>query len=295
MVARGYAEALSYTFVDPALQRLLFPETLALALANPIASDLAEMRVSLWPGLLRACRDNLRRQQTRVRLFEIGKKFLLDGGAGGELSEVESLAGIVSGSRWPEQWGSAREPVDFYDLKADVENVLSLAGPALEVRFEAASLPCLRPGRAAQISRGAEPIGWIGELHPQLVKAINLPEAAYLFELDMKLAFSSKPPQFKDISRFPSVRRDLAVVVDESVPLAVLRENVSVSASGLLRELRVFDVYRGPNIEIGRKSVALGLILQDSSRTLTDVDADAAVAGVVARLRDVLSATIRDQ
>jgi phenylalanyl-tRNA synthetase beta chain len=294
MVARGYAEAITYTFVDPALQRLLFPETPALALANPIASDLAEMRVSLWPGLLRACRDNLRRQQTRVRLFEIGKKFLPQG-ANGELAEVEALAGIVSGSRWPEQWGSAREPVDFYDVKADLESVLSLSGPMFEVRFDAANLPCLRPGRAARIFRAVEPIGWIGELHPQLVKTINLPQVAFLFELDMRLAFASKPSKLIEISKFPSVRRDLAVVVDESVPLAVLRENVSVSASGLLRELRVFDVYRGPSIEIGRKSIALGLILQDSSRTLTDVDADAAVAQVVTRLRDVLSATIRDQ
>jgi phenylalanyl-tRNA synthetase beta chain len=132
-------------------------------------------------------------------------------------------------------------------------------------------------------------------LHPQLVKTINLPNIAFVFELEIELAFLSKHSQFKEISKFPSVRRDLAIVVDESVTLAVLRENVSVSASGLLRDLRVFDVYRGPGIETGRKSVALGLILQDSSRTLTDVDADAVVAKVVARLRDVLSATIRDQ
>jgi phenylalanyl-tRNA synthetase beta chain len=138
-------------------------------------------------------------------------------------------------------------------------------------------------------------VGWLGELHPQLVKTINLPNTAFIFELEIDLAFISKPLQFKEISKFPSVRRDLAIVVDESVTLAVLRENVSVSASGLLRDLRVFDVYRGPGIETGRKSVALGLILQDSSRTLTDVDADAVVAKVVARLRDVLSATIRDQ
>jgi phenylalanyl-tRNA synthetase beta chain len=294
MVARGYAEAITYTFVDPAMQRLLFPDSPVLTLANPIASDLAEMRVSLLPGLLQAARDNMRRQQSRVRLFEIGKKFQVQGPAG-ELTEVESLAGVVSGSRWPEQWGAAREPVDFYDVKADLESILALTGQLQEVRFDAAKLPCLRPGRAAQIFRGDAPIGWIGELHPQLVKTINLPTTVFLFELDVTLAFSSKPLQFIEISKFPSVRRDLAIVVEESVPLAVLRENVSVSASGLLRELRVFDVYRGPGIEIGRKSVALGLILQDSSRTLTDVDADAAVARVVTRLRDVLSATIRDQ
>jgi phenylalanyl-tRNA synthetase beta chain len=134
----------------------------------------------------------------------------------------------------------------------------------------------------------------MGELHPQIAKTINLPSTAFLFELEIDSAFKAKPLQFNKISKFPSVRRDLAIVVDESVALAVLRENVTVSASGLLHELRVFDVYRGPGVESGRKSVALGLILQDSSRTLTDVDADAVVTAVVARLRDELSATIRD-
>jgi phenylalanyl-tRNA synthetase beta chain len=163
------------------------------------------------------------------------------------------------------------------------------------VRFEAETLACLRPGRAARIYRGSTAVGWLGELHPQVAKAINLSGTAFLFELEIKSAFVSKPLQFNKISKFPSVRRDLAIVVDENVPLAVLRENVSVSASGLLSELRVFDVYRGPGVETGRKSIALGLILQDSSRTLTDVDADAVVAAVAAQLRDVLSATIRDQ
>ena len=138
-------------------------------------------------------------------------------------------------------------------------------------------------------------IGWLGEIHPQVARAINLSNSVILFELEIESAFSANPLQFKKISKFPSVRRDLAIVVDEGVPLAVLQENVTVSASGLLQELRVFDVYRGPGIESGRKSIALGLILQDSSRTLTDVDADAVVTAVVGRLRVELSATIRDQ
>ena len=132
-------------------------------------------------------------------------------------------------------------------------------------------------------------------MHPQTLKALNFASTAFLFELDIASAFICKQLKYQKISKFPSVRRDLAIVVDESVPLAVLQENVTVSASGLLSELRVFDVYRGPSIETGRKSVALGLILQDSSRTLTDIDADAVVTAVAARLRDVLSATIRDQ
>jgi phenylalanyl-tRNA synthetase beta chain len=153
----------------------------------------------------------------------------------------------------------------------------------------------LRPGRTARIFRGAIPVGWLGEVHPQLVKSLSIGVGTMIFEIEVELAFRAKAAKFIKISKFPSVRRDLSIIVDESVPLAVLQENVTVSASGLLSELRVFDVYRGPGVDFGRKSIALGLILQDSSRTLTDVDADSVVTAVVARLRDVLSASIRDQ
>jgi len=292
MADRGYREVITYTFVDPGLQRRLFPEMPALALANAISADLSEMRVSLWPGLVQAARDNLRRQQPRVRLFEMGTQFVLQGGA---LEEIETLAGIATGARWPEQWGSPREPLDFYDVKGDLLTVLALTADTASIRFEADSLACLRPGRTARIWRGAMPIGWLGEIHPELVRALNLPANTLLFELEVKLAFVANKLKYQRISKFPSVRRDLAIVVDESTPLAVLQENVTVSASGLLSELRVFDVYRGPGVETGRKSIALGLILQDSSRTLTDIDADAVVTAVVARLRDVLRASIRDQ
>jgi len=295
MADRGYREMISYAFVDPTLQQQLFPGTPALKLANPISADLSEMRVSLWPGLVQSCRENLRRQQSRVRLFEIGTKFCVSSQSGNELEEVESLAGIATGSRWPQQWGSTTEPVDFYDVQADVMDLLTLTGDAVSVRFVPDTLPVLRPGRSARIFRNATPIGWVGEMHPQTLKALNFAATAFLFELDIASAFACKQLKYQKISKFPSVRRDIAIVVDESVPLAVLQENVTVSASGLLSELRVFDVYRGPSIETGRKSVALGLILQDSSRTLTDVDADAVVTAVAARLRDVLSATIRDQ
>jgi phenylalanyl-tRNA synthetase beta chain len=302
MADRGYREVITYSFVDPVLQQQFFPDTPSLRLANPISADLADMRVSLWAGLVQACRENLRRQQTRVRLFEIGKKFLLQPKSQGnlfneqaDLQEIETLAGIATGARSPEQWGSPREVLDFYDVKADVLGALALTGDVSAVRFEADTLACLRPGRTARIYLGSAAVGWLGELHPQVVKAIDLPSSAFLFELEIDSAFSSKSLKFNSISKFPSVRRDLAIVVDESVPLAVLQENVTVSASGLLSELRVFDVYRGPGIESGRKSIALGLILQDSSRTLTDVDADAVLTAVIARLRDELSATIRDQ
>jgi len=292
MADAGYREVITYSFVDPALQRQLFPAAETLALANPISSDLSEMRVSLWTGLIQAAQDNLRRQQSRVRLFEIGERFELEKSA---LREVKTLAGIATGARWPEQWGSVREPLDFYDVKGDLMHLFALTGSVAEFRFEAGTVSCLRPGRTARIFRGSNPIGWLGEVHPQLVKSLSIGVNTVIFELEIASAFGAKPSNFVKISKFPSVRRDLAIVVDESVPLAVLQENVTVSASGLLSELRVFDVYRGPGVDFGRKSVALGLILQDSSRTLTDVDADSVVTAVVARLRDVLSASIRDQ
>ena len=292
MVDRGYREAITYSFVNPSEQRLLFPDAKPLVLTNPISSDLSEMRVSLWPGLLRTCAQNLRRQQSRIRLFELGRKYLqTDAG----FQEVETLAAVLAGPRRPEQWSEGRESVDFYDAKADIESLLAMTGDEGNVYFKAATLSCLRPGRAAQIFRGQDAIGWIGELHPRVLKALDLTLAPSIFEIEIDRAFICNYTKFKEISRFPSIRRDIAVVVSENTAFADIQENVSVSASGLLRELRVFDVYRGPGIDSGRKSVALGLILQDSSRTLTDDDADAVVTAVVARLRQELSATIRDQ
>ncbi len=216
------------------MQRLLFPDSPALALSNPISAELSEMRVSLWPGLLQGCRENLHRQQSRVRLFEVGKRFELGGAI---LQEIETLAGVATGARLQEQWGSARAAVDFFDVKADLESLLGLARDAASVRFEAADMSCLRPGRSARIIVDGMAVGWLGELHPQAQRALSLTTATLLFELDINSAFASNILQVKAISRFPSVRRDIAVIIDESVPLAVLLENVNVSAVGLLSEL----------------------------------------------------------
>jgi len=290
LVDRGYYEAIHYTFVDPALQRRLFPESAALALANPISSDLAEMRVSLWPGLVKSLGDNVRRQQDRVRLFEHGAKFVLQDN---ELKEINCIAGIAFGAADPEQWGSARRAVDFYDVKADVEALMSLNG-GHEWRFEAASISCLHPGKTAKILRGERVVGYLGELHPELTRALDLPSAPYLFELETAALESAELPKAEPISRFPAVRRDLAVVVDESLTFNQLRESVTVGITEELRDLRVFDVYRGKGVENGRKSVALGLILQDKNKTLTDADVDAVMNGVRQRLERDVKATFRD-
>jgi phenylalanyl-tRNA synthetase beta chain len=293
LAARGYQEAITLAFVDPALQAQLFPDRAQLALRNPIASDLSVMRVSLWPGLVRAALENERRQQDRVRLFEHGVRFALEGDT---TREIDSLAGIVAGPRLPEQWGvpkDARSAADFYDVKADVAALLTATGQGAAFTFEAASLPMLHPGRSARVLRRGETVGWLGELHPQLVRSLDFTYTPVLFELDMA-ALAGQLARFAEVSRFPQVRRDLAVVVDEAVTLSTLAERVTLVTSSLLRDLRVFDVYRGPGLEEGRKSVALGLIFQDISRTLTDQSVDGLMAAVVADLRENLNAKIRE-
>jgi len=293
LAARGYEEAVTYAFVAPALQQKLFPGRAALALSNPIASDMSVMRVSLWPGLIRAALENQHRQQDRIRLFEHGTRFEVDHGT---THEIETIAGLASGARLPEQWGvpkEARADADFYDVKADVAALLAGTAASESFTFQAQELAALYPGRSARVLRRGTPVGWIGELHPALVKALDFTYAPVLFELDMA-ALAVKRATFEEISRFPQVRRDLAVVVDEAVALSTLAERVTLSTSSLLRGLRVFDVYRGPGLEPGRKSIALGLIFQDISRTLTDADVDRLMASVVADLRESLNARIRE-
>ena len=295
LVQRGYFEAITYSFVEPWLQELFAPGAATLTLANPISADLASMRASLWPGLAVALASNQRRQQSRVRLFEIGRKFVVGDGAKASLEEVPVVAGIAAGPVWPEQWGSPRAPVDFFDVKADVEALLRATGAVDAFRFESAAHPALHPGQTARILRGAREVGWIGRLHPEVERQLDLTYSGIVFELEIKGAFAAKVPQFREVSRFPLVRRDLAVVVDEGVAVQSLLDCVHAAAGEALRETTVFDVYRGAGIETGRKSVAIGLNLQEVSRTLTDDETDAIVARVVADLERECSATIRDR
>ena len=293
LALRGYQEAVTYAFVDPQLQSRLFPDRSGVALANPIASDLSVMRVSLWPGLIKAALDNQRRQQERIRLIEHGARFE---SADGATREVDALAGIACGARMPEQWGlprEMREATDFFDVKGDLEALFASLGAEAAFTFEPATLPSLHPGRCARVLRDGHPVGWLGELHPSLVKELDSVHAPVLFELDVE-SLKIARPAYREISRLPQVRRDLAVVVDESVSFSRLAERVTLAASSLLRDLRVFDVYRGPGIEAGRKSIALGLIFQDISRTLTDEDVGRLVSAVVTELRTSLNASIRE-
>jgi phenylalanyl-tRNA synthetase beta chain len=190
LATRGYQEAITYAFVDPALQALLFPGVDTPRLSNPISSDMVVMRASLWPGLLKAARENLRRQQDRIRLFEHGARFEVGG------VETDLLAGIAMGSRQPEQWGAKTQPVDFFDVKQDVDALLARSGAAEEIGYVADALPCLHPGRSARITRGDKTIGWVGELHPQLVKDLDFTYAPILFEVEYFPALAAKMHRF---------------------------------------------------------------------------------------------------
>jgi len=287
LASRGYQEAITYAFVDPALQEKLFPGVATPKLANAISSEMSVMRASLWPGLIRAAQENQRRQQERIRLFEHGARFEVGG-------ETDMIGGIAVGPRRPEQWGAKASPVDFFDVKQDLEALFSRSGASEEFGFVTDTLPCLHPGRSARITRRGKTIGWIGELHPQLVQEFDFTYGPILFEVEYLAALAAKMPRFEEISRFPRVRRDLAVVVDEKVSLRQLHDRVTFAASSLLRDIRVFDVFRGPGIESGRKSVALGLIFQDNSRTLADEDADRLLAAIRADLSATLGAGFRE-
>lgn len=294
LVGRGYQEVLTYTFVDPVQQQQLFPGSDGIRLANPIAADLSVMRVSLWPGLLKAALENRNRQQERVRLFECGAVFLKE--QGGVVREVHRVGGIALGTRLPEQWGAARADVDFFDAKSDLAAVLALAGPS--VRFEwragAGGTGCLHPGRSATLLRDGVVVGTLGELHPTLAAGFGLVGGCLLFELDVAPALQAVLPQLAPLSRHPQVRRDLSITVPREVASSTILERVSVAAGELLREVRVFDVYQGPNIEPTRKSIAFSLILQDKNRTLKDDEADALMAAVAAELGRSVDARIRD-
>jgi phenylalanyl-tRNA synthetase beta chain len=289
LVDRGYQEAITYSFTEAAAQSALFA-TDALALSNPISAELGVMRVSLWPGLIQALKENQRRQQSRVRLFENGRRF-----ASGTGDETEVIAGLVAGAVVPEQWDVEARNVDFFDVKADVEALLTLSGERGEFRFVAQPHSALHPGQSARIYRGDVAVGWLGALHPEQVRRLDLTYTPFVFELETASTFEVRVPEFAEVSKFPAIRRDIAVIVAESCTAEQLQTQVQAAAGALLNGLIVLSVYRGRQIEKDKKSIALGLNLQDTSRTLTDQEADAIVTKVVEHLSRRLNATIRDK
>lgn len=289
LVQRGYQEAITYSFVDPQLQAQVNPDVETLTLANPIASDMADMRTTLWTGLIHALQHNQKRQQTRVRLFETGLRFVKTAEG---LQQDRMVAGIVSGTALPEQWGQANRNVDFYDLKGDVESLLALSGQSYT--FKPAEHPALHPGQTAKVCQGEQVIGLCGAIHPALAQKLDLNRNIYLFELRLASLLQRELVPCQSLSKFPSLRRDIALVVDEQIPAADVLHCISTAhTDSLLTDLQLFDVYQGEGIDSGKKSLAIGLIFQSHSRNLTESDVDAVLSQVLDKLEKELNAQLR--
>ncbi|ALI05391.1 MULTISPECIES: phenylalanine--tRNA ligase subunit beta [Pseudomonas] len=290
LVARGYQEAITYSFIDPRQFELFSPGVEPLLLANPISNDMAAMRSSLWPGLVKSLQHNLNRQQDRVRLFESGLRFVgqLDG-----LKQEPMLAGVVCGSRLPEGWAQGRDVVDFFDVKADVEAVLGFAGALDAFTFVPGKHPALHPGQTARIERDGREVGYVGAIHPELSKTLGLDRPVFVFELVLAEVAQGKMPKFQELSRFPEVRRDLALLADRDVASSAVLEVIRENAGEWLTDLRLFDVYQGKGIDPHRKSLAVGLTWQHPSRTLNDDEVNTATQNILTSLENRLNATLR--
>ncbi len=290
LVDRGYYEAVTYSFVAPELQEIVDPGRATLPLSNPISADMSVMRTSLLPGLLQALRHNINRQQSRVRLFETGLCFL-PGPEG--LEQTPYIAAVISGERGQSAFHAGGDRVDFYDIKGDLEAVLGLAHGA-DFGFEKSSNPILHPGQSAELQLNGEKVGVLGALHPATLKKLDINQAVYVFEARISPILAAKLPNFVELSRFPSIRRDIAVEVDHNIPVQNLIDCIFSIKNDFLQEVFVIDVYTGKQVRKDRKSVALGLILQDFSRTLVDEDVENLETKVLAELKIKYNADLRE-
>lgn len=291
LVAAGYQEVITYSFVAPELLGKIQPEPAPVPLQNPISADMAVMRTSLWPGLLETLRYNLNRQQGRVRLFETGQVFLEEGG---ELSQPPCLAGLIYGTRFPQDWNQGREKVDFFDIKGDIEALTGMTRRPEDFSFRPAQHPALHPGQSAEVLDRGEPIGRAGRLHPQLQRELDLPGPVFLFHLRLQPLQQASVAAFTPLSRYPTVSRDLAVVVEETVATGDLVHRLRKTAGEHLVDLRIFDVYQGDAIGGNEKSVALGLTWQHPSRTLGDEDVNVIFSNCVNDLEQTFKARLRN-
>lgn len=290
LVDKGYQEAITYSFVDEEIQKLVAPNDEFVRLQNPISSELSVMRTTLWCGLLNAALYNLKRQQNRIRLFESGLRFVKQQG---ETLQQPMLAGLALGSVNAEQWGEKSRTIDFFDVKADLEALFALTGRAASFKAEAHA--ALHPGQSARLfnDRG-EALGWLGMLHPTLEKQLGFDTQVFLFEMQLDKILEKQVPAFKPLSRFPSVRRDMAVIVEDSVTADQIIASIDQCQEEAIKSVCIFDVYRGAGVEDGYKSIALSLTLQEYSQTLTDSEIDAIFNRVLQVLITELSAKLRD-
>jgi phenylalanyl-tRNA synthetase beta chain len=290
MAARGYYEAINLAFVSHELLAKWGLGERLVPLANPLSADLAVMRPSLLPGLIQALSHNRARQQERVRLYELGRVFA----TGDPPVETSSLAIVACGNAHAEQWGVPARALDFFDLKGDLDALIAWGGEPQRWSVHTDGLPAwLHPGRGARVACDGQTVGYLGAVHPQLAKALDLGPDVHVMEMTLEPVLGRRLPKAESVPRFPSVRRDIAVDVPEAVSWSQIEQAVRGSLDGALVELRLFDRYSGKGVEAGRKSLAMGLILQDASRTLTDDDADRCVRNAVAALEASCEAKLR--
>lgn len=289
MMTQGYCETVTYSFVDPALEKLVHPERHPRPLLNPISSELSVMRTSIWPSLLAAYRYNQDRQQIRARFFEIGMCF----DDANDPREALHMAGLVAGTQLPEQWGAQALPVDFYDVKSNIESILGLTRMQSQFSFEPGEHPALHPGVSAKIIFDGKTVGWIGMLHPRIQQELDIRTTIYLFDLELRYIINALLPKYEAVSRFPGVRRDLAIIVDEALPVANLQQAIAKKAGPLLQQIEIFDIYAGKSIKPGKKSVALGLVFQHKERTLIDEEVNKLMTSIIDHMATTFNAELR--
>ena len=295
LAGAGYQEIVSYSFVEEGWEKDFAANAEPIRLLNPIARQLAVMRSNLIGGLVANVRYNLNRKLDRVRIFEIGRAFLRDASVSdGDLDvagvrQPMRIAAAAFGTADEEQWGMATRNVDFFDLRNDVEVLLAPA----QLRVESAPHPAMHPGRSARVLMNGSAIGWIGELHPRLQRKYELPAPLVLFEMDAEPLLARSLPQYREVSKFPPVRRDLAVIVDEKVVVQSILDGLNRSKAPIVDAISVFDVYRGKGIENGKKGLAFRVLLQDTQKTLTEAEVDAALAGLRRVLEQEYGAKLR--
>ena len=291
LTALGYQEVITYSFVDRKLEQVLGSDEQAiLPLANPISQDMGVMRTSLWPGLLATLRHNFHRQQTRGKIFESG---LIFNSISNKLEQKPKVASLVWGSAFPEQWGSKSRSLDFFDIKGDAETLLGLSLERDAFSFEVAVHPGLQPGQTARILRSGQAIGWVGAISDNVQQYLDIPGKIFLLELDLEQLAPAVLPRYRELSRYPSVRRDLAILVSASQETGGIEQVIRQQAGEFLTDVVIFDVYQGQNIEKTKKSLALGLTFQHSSRTLTDEEINSIIDSCINVLEAQFNAELR--
>lgn len=292
LVHRGYQEVITYSFIDPYLQRLIITEqATALSLRNPIATTMGVMRQSLWPGLLTTLEYNLKRQQQRVRIFEVGRAFSR---AGGTVLQTVKIAGLAYGKIYPIQWDKSNRLTNFFDMKGDIEALLTLGGHALNTRYRPLRHDALHPGQSAEIILDNQIIGLCGALNPQLQLQLELPLPVMLFEIDYASLSTRQEYKYEKISKYPVIRRDISILVNKDIPVERIMNVIHTASPRLLINLELFDVYHGEGIDLLKKSLALSLTFQASSSTLTDEEVEGEVKNILTALVSKFDARLRE-